>query len=465
MLKTKPELIALCASMFAGLPGLTLSRSFDTPEIIRVVLTVSNSREVDTMLSAPLRGVHTAVYGVSHFKNIPLLVRRGHLETTPNQVQHEWRTDLCYHWVDNFRELSSFDQLRNRIANMLTCGAPATVIAVNRYLETWPEKKVELFKGSPVIWRKLAEGYVPTVLYKTELRSSTRIDNSYRRTTTDEAQTLFFKHNRNLFQGSLSSAIDLGADIIERANLLGEEVLELQSYSTRATATLPFKREKTDKHKTFLGVELELEGFTPNEFKSLKHLNKHAIFKRDGSLSEGVEICTAPASLDRHVAAFKPFFDSLAGNRSQLEAKESCGLHVHIDRSKLSKLHIANLHMFLNNEANESHIVSIAGREGNSYCNPVKQTYSAFTSHPDGNRYRRLNHVPEATVELRMFASTTSFEDFCTRLEFTQAVVDYTKPGYLNLNVKQIQEWTHFASYVQTSRKSYPTLSKVLKHD
>jgi hypothetical protein len=237
----------------------------------------------------------------------------------------------------------------------------------------------------------------------------------------------------------------------------------LASHSTRATDSLPFRKETTKAlHSTYLGVELELEGYGEDSNPHLELIKNHAIFKRDGSLSNGVEICTAPSTLGIHKEAFKPFFDSLT-ETSRLAATTSCGMHVHVDKRTMSTLHIANLHIFMNTDTNEEAIVNIAGRPQNQFCRVAQASYYDFTegrSLRDRNRYARINHQNQNTIEFRLFASTTSFEDFCKRLEFTQAVVDYTLPMSAGIPVSEIPKWDNFKSFVETRRKQYPTLSK-----
>lgn len=373
--------------------------------------------------------------------------------------------DLLWHLLDNFQELSSFTTLRARIKDPATCGSFATTIAVNKYIaenNSHEDTIKELFSGSKWRWKKVATGeYIQQTLYSMH----------------SDSLTTFAAYNNQFFVDPhrLSSVADYANRVRrqiamqERERIRQEEVARqaeeerattLLSYGTRATEFFEFKKGTDAKYNTFLGVELELENHSKREYASLNTIKDHAIFKRDGSLDNGVEICTAPATLDVHKEAFAKFFTALEENTSDLEAKSSCGMHVHIDRSKLTTLHVANLCLLLNKEENDVFIRAIAGRSANSYCKLVKQDYGTFTSNERGDRYQRVNLTPAKTVELRMFASTTNYKDFCKRLEFTQAVVDYTRPGETNITCKDIPKWENFKGYVMKHRNIYPTLVK-----
>lgn len=362
--------------------------------------------------------------------------------------------DFFYHTLDEYSTISTFDAIRERIKDVALCASYATTVAVNRYIERNGCSETEikqLLAGSKWRWKKEDTGeYQQGTLYS---------DYS--------SQAVYIRalnHSERFTSLRISSIKPLLPFIRYMAEAKHREFVQqqytLKNYSTKATDFFKFKVGKDPKYRTLLGIELELENHSVEEFATLNALKDHAIFKRDGSLEAGVEICTAPATLDVHKEAFKAFFDAFEENGCGLEAKSSCGMHVHIDRSKLSNLHVANLCLLLNNPDNEAHISAIAGRTPNSYCKTRKHSYYDFTSGERGDRYHRVNLTPTATLELRLFASTTKYQEFATRLEFTQAVVDYTKPGEVAISCKEIPKWEHFKSYVLKHKKAYPTLVK-----
>ncbi len=412
---------------------------------------------------------HTCIYAMGN--NSPILPleletsREVHVKYQTNTGK-SWEDnciDFLYHWATKWVHFFDLDQIKAQMQDPATAGALSTMFAVNRYLRSHPEMSdaeiKKIFIGSRWQWAKMDNGdWMQKTLYPystTSGRPEIVIDNlswfSYRSVSSLKTFSTFLEvqnYNRT--------------ELVEPDEEEEDAQDTLLGHSDRATTSLPFKQGK-EAHRTFLGVELELEGHSRSEFKSLNTIKEHAIFKRDGSLNNGVEICSAPATLGVHKEEFKKFFDALTENGSNLEAQSSCGMHVHIDRKKLSTLHVANLCLFLNNPDNETPIVKIAGRYSNSYCERINHKYNDFTINTGGSsRYRRVNLTNSATVELRLFASTTNYKDFCARLEFTQASVDYTRPGETNIPCKAIPMWSNFKDYVLSHKKFYPNLIAVM---
>lgn len=234
-------------------------------------------------------------------------------------------------------------------------------------------------------------------------------------------------------------------------------------YSTRVDEyfTIPTQQPKG---KPLLGVELELEGIDGEKLRLIHGvLKNHCIFKRDGSLSNGVEIVSKPAIIDEHRKEFEAFFLS----PHNLEANNSCGLHVHMDRKSLSFLRLGKIMEFINREDNANFITKVAGREQNSYCRRdiSKDLYFPKDNQNGGDRYSALNLQPQATVEFRLFNSTTNFHEFMSRLEFVQALWEFVQPGVAKglSSLKQATSHEAFIQYVQSQgRNGFPYLIKAI---
>lgn len=386
-----------------------------------------------------------------------------------NATWKENSIDFMYHWITNFSELTTKEQIQQRLQNPDTAGAFATTIALNKLVhnQQLSEKQIKtILKGNRWRWKKINNNYIQQTLYYDArndripmLMYNPLFPEEYDRETQNMVQNF---HSIDYFTNWLDTKIEE----IRQEEMDNEEndlPLQLLNHSTKATDYFSFKKDKTDIHNTFLGVELELEKHSQQEYNTLNLIKNHAIFKRDGSLTNGVEICSAPATLETHKKAFLPFFAGLQTNQSKLQASPNCGMHVHIDKRKLSPLHIAQLCFLLNNSDNEPNIVQIAGRAPNQYCSREHYTYKTFVqTNLSNNRYRRVNLSNEKTIELRLFASTTDFKTFCARLEFTQAVIDYTKPGETSFSCKEIPKWVNFTNYITKHKSFYPNLIKTL---
>ena len=452
-LVTKEALVSLSHSILSDLNGATSYINYDGSTGFKVKIGSYNT-VYDTGFLGGVRHFNTYHRGIDILKNLPTLIRDCNDPAYQGwggkqRILAALMADFTYHWLYNFRDIyNDLETLKARVADPLLCVSPATMMGVSYILATYPEKRKELLKDSYYSWIKRGEYWAPTKFY----------------TITPEKTLRFIVGNPEYFNADPSSTRSVKVHLLRMITSYQEEnrtqraVEVLKSYNSKATEYFEFKQEEKKKHTTFLGVELELEGFSAESLPALNTIDKHAIFKRDGSLTHGVEICTRPATLEVHKQEFLKFFTE----NTVLRNEDTCGLHVHVDKRDMTKLHLANLHMFMNSDSNEEQIVKIAGRPANRFCSKTKLQYFNFNGFrvPDSNRYVRINHQNANTVEFRLFASTTSFEDFCKRLEFTQAVVDYTKPGAANVSVKDITNWGHFQTWVTKNRGLYPTLAK-----
>lgn len=243
----------------------------------------------------------------------------------------------------------------------------------------------------------------------------------------------------------------------------------LETYSTRATDKFDSAYTKSRLASPhLLGVELEYEQ-TPNAdlketlFLLHKNLKDHAIFKRDGSLSNGVEICTRPASLDIHLEEFSKFYDDpLIWER--LEVKSSCGMHVHIDRRKMSALSIGKLIAFVQQKSNQPFIEKIAGRKSCNYSllgNDLSVT-SFHRGAASYNRYLGMNTKNKDTAELRIFKTPSTFSEFRKNMEFTSALTSFVQPS--NSGIKDTT-YGAFINYVNSNKSTYKELAKFHKNN
>lgn len=175
--------------------------------------------------------------------------------------------------------------------------------------------------------------------------------------------------------------------------------------------------------------------------------------KSDGSISgPGFEMVSHPYTL-RAIKAEK--VDALfVGTK----AHESCGMHIHFDRRCLSSdTHLYKLISFIHE--NESFADAIAGRKFTGYQKKINKKVSKVVKDKQNNqRYQRVNLQNEATVEIRMFASTDRKYKFYMRLEFVHALVNYTRSA----SIKACKNYAGFIHYVSQHKRKYNNLHKFL---
>lgn len=239
---------------------------------------------------------------------------------------------------------------------------------------------------------------------------------------------------------------------------------EIHSYSTKVPQLLKFKATKVKPETVYMGCELEFET-TDKDSARLKvgrALKGHAIMKSDGSIRNGFEVVTCPATLDIHMEVFKQFYGDLP---SELRNAPNVGMHVHVSRKPLSILQVGKLTAFMNNYKNKKFIEYVAGRNNNSYCTQdLSRTVTYPWTHTSGGaRYNTLNLCNKETVEFRIFSTPMTFQDFASKMQFCQALVDYCKPANLSLALKEVVDYNNFIKWVSPLKKDYPQLVETLK--
>jgi len=207
---------------------------------------------------------------------------------------------------------------------------------------------------------------------------------------------------------------------------------------------------------------------------------EYCICKSDGSLPDGgLEIVTAPRSLDEHIANFKGWNIS-----SEYSAWKNgrCGMHVHIDSRAFTSLTLGKFIMLMNAESNAEFIRKIAGRhplmdgQARTYCRTESQSEltnpSKALKGKSGDRYTIVNIAnlkrTEAkrlgvplyeqgrynTVELRIFRASLKKERLLAQLEFTHAAVLFCRVASMrDLNGVSFLKW------LKTTDNRYPHLA------
>jgi hypothetical protein len=138
-------------------------------------------------------------------------------------------------------------------------------------------------------------------------------------------------------------------------------------------------------------------------------------------------------------------------------------MHVHVSRKPLSMLTVGKLTEFMNRPENKKFITYVAGRELNTYCNQSGRTITFPITNERSERYNTLNLSNKDTIEFRIFSTPLTYEDFASKVQFCQAIVDYAKPCNLGAALKEQTFYQNFINWVMPQRKSYPELVSKLK--
>lgn len=264
-----------------------------------------------------------------------------------------------------------------------------------------------------------------------------------------------------------------------------KEKLVIHSYSMRAPTLLEFKGKSQGKRlpekfsnyyqqylkqlglsipsieedsPLYIGLELEYECDDVDQamIETLTYLQNHAILKSDGSIRNGFEIVTCPATYEEQVAAMKPFFDNFS---KKMHAKSNCGLHMHISRKPLSLLTQGKLIEFMNRDDNKPFLTKIAGRWSSQYANnDPSRKVGYILRGGGGQRYNALNTNNKDTLEFRIFAGCENWRDFIPKLQFVVALAEYCKPAVASAPIKEATHHKEFVKWLESRRREYPEL-------
>lgn len=204
------------------------------------------------------------------------------------------------------------------------------------------------------------------------------------------------------------------------------------------------------------GVELEVTADL-SDAEATKQLlggDDHVYLKADSSIvGKGFEIVTHPHTLDAHRELWRPF-NTFARNRG-MKANGN-GMHVHIERKKLTPYRIALMQSFLNTPANHTFVTHIAQRCTDDWAK-IKPELAAVKRRGDGSRYSAINLCNYFTVEIRIFRGTIRASEFNKNLEFCDALVHWTLDrSHTDLG------YQGFCKYVRSNRKRYGALDAFL---
>lgn len=218
-----------------------------------------------------------------------------------------------------------------------------------------------------------------------------------------------------------------------------------------------------------LGIELEFEyvGASQDDvYSAIKGLN-WLYLKRDGSLSNGLEIVTHPMSfawLCEHRKDFSRMLNTLRRAGARSHSTRTCGLHVHMSRHGISNGQLLNMLKVL--YENPEKMLKLSRRTRKQIDSWARlwveesDVGAAIKKKIHGLgivRYEALNLTPNATVEFRLFRGTLMPNTFFGCLEFCMALYLYAKDVPADTAT-----WDGFTQYILTLGPEYLNLARMI---
>ena len=233
----------------------------------------------------------------------------------------------------------------------------------------------------------------------------------------------------------------------------------LAEYNTRIDASV-----KLGDGKRYFGVELETEVKSGKEKDIGAHLLRidelmgdNVIMKRDGSLRNGIEIVTRPATLEKQYLLWNKF---LTEKHEGLVSwySDRCGMHVHVSKDGVVENTIAKAVCFINSTGNKKFMYVIAGRKDNNYSKYKAKTIEEAAKY-NGQRHEAVNLGNEHTIEFRLFKGTLKKESVFKNIEFCDAILEFAEQEDISLTqamsrssfirfVRQQNKWPHLFSFI-----------------
>ena len=230
----------------------------------------------------------------------------------------------------------------------------------------------------------------------------------------------------------------------------------------------------------YMGVELEIDGAGENGENAQRLIDidddTHIYIKHDGSLNNGFEIVSHPATLEYHQNFIE--WDNIMREALEMGYKshdaETCGLHIHVSKKALGSdftkqdESIAKILYFFEKHYNkflkfsrrtESQLDRWATRygidDGETTCDILNKAKSTY------NRYRIINLQNAHTIEFRLFRGTLRYTTFIATLQLVRHICELCVET--EAETIEAMQWEQFIETIKQSKNNYSELLEYLK--
>lgn len=228
----------------------------------------------------------------------------------------------------------------------------------------------------------------------------------------------------------------------------------------------------------FMGMELEVEmskkatmNATDAARETVLAMEGHAVCVSDGSLNNGYEVVSVPATLNYHYGIWEKLLRGPLRKQIVSYMRPSCGIHIHMSKEAFSSLALGKFMTFINLPENQKFIEVISQRSANQYNLRPPTKVSAAKNRDtfienNGRRhgkYVSCNLTNEHTVEVRIFKGTLAYPQVMKNFEFCHALHKYCSFSAANNALLHTDFIKWLMDKDSGNRKSYPYLYDFLK--
>ena len=262
-------------------------------------------------------------------------------------------------------------------------------------------------------------------------------------------------------------------------------------FDSHPTYHMPYLGEELRHSNLMKGIELEVEkeggwrrGANPGEDADTVHNiigEKYNVICHDGSLDDGFEIISCPATTKHHLETlkWKDALQWLSDNGYISHKSGNCGLHVHLDREYFRGISKEDVEgrFFIILRNNLQWLKLFSRRYRYSYCkingydnnfDGEGDSINKISYPPDKvwlgskkqtERHMALNFYPEHTIEIRLFRGTLRYKSFVATLQlcdiWAEIVRKYDNRQCLDVNLDNFLDtarrlgYTEFLEYLK----------------
>lgn len=291
-------------------------------------------------------------------------------------------------------------------------------------------------------------------------------------------------------RGTRASSIDIDedcrtlsdlwrTDLLRRADSNRQKSNIIHSFSYKPTYKKHYLNGENETTTLLLGAEIEVDngGETEEHAKEvLKIMNGEDTWEseeniycvHDGSLSKGLEFPTQPGSLAWHkTLPYKKMFKYLDEHGYKAHDTQTCGLHVHINRSFFGEHEaecIGKL-MYILEKFNDE--FSVIGRRNCRYAKmfgyngeKCKELYQKGYSVKD--KYNAINLMHEDTIEIRSFKGTLKYSTYINTLEFVEKLAHFVK-SHTEEEIEEMKWSDLYETFSKDLKKYYDERAEIEK--
>jgi hypothetical protein len=241
-----------------------------------------------------------------------------------------------------------------------------------------------------------------------------------------------------------------------------EDYEGIYGYDYDVTNALQTRKYKNETRLLGLEVEVERRSDCSSDIVDQVQdvMRDFALCKHDGSLNHGFEIVTAPATITIQKQKWTAFCEQ--GFADQLSAwnTNTCGMHIHVDRTSVTPLDIGKLLVFVNGSNNRKFIENIAGRSSAQWSQFKAKTIKDSLHRSD--KYEALATHKPRTIEFRLFKGNIAKQGIMRNIEFVDSLCNFVRTVGLDKDTDSVNSlsYTNFVQYMSKSENKgqYPYL-------